>query len=54
MIHIGFNPKEYMGSLNMIYLLKKGFIPPDRYLDVHVENVQLDDVRIVCSTNCVD
>ena len=29
LIHIGFNPKEDMDVLNMIYRLNEGFGPPD-------------------------
>ena len=54
LIHIGFKPKEDMDVLNMIYRLKGGFGPPDRYLGENVEEVQLKDGRLVCSTNCVD
>ena len=43
-----------MDVLNMIYRLKKGFGPPDRYLGANVEKVQLKDGQIVWSTNCVD
>ena len=38
----------------MIYRLKGGFGPPDRYLGANVEKVQLKDGRVVWSTNCVD
>ena len=38
----------------MIYWLKEGFGPPDRYLSTNVEKVQLKYVRVVWSTNCVD
>ena len=30
LLHIGFNPKEYMDALNMIYWLKEGFGTPDQ------------------------
>ena len=54
LLHIGFKPKEYMYALNIIYLLKEGFGPPDQYLGTNVEKVQLKDGLVVCSTNCVD
>ena len=54
LLHIGFKPKEDMDALNMIYRLKEGFGPPDRYLGANVEKVQLKDGRVVWSTNCVD
>ena len=54
LLHIGFNPKEYMDALNMIYRLTEGFGPHDRYLGEIFEKVQLKDVRVVWSTNCVD
>ena len=38
----------------MIYRLKEGFGPPDRYLGANVDKVQLKDGRFVCSNNCVD
>ena len=43
-----------MDALNMVYRLKKRFGPPGRYLGLNVENVQLNNVRVVYSTNCVD
>ena len=54
LLHIGFKPKEDMDALNMIYWLKEGFGPPDRYLGANVEKVQTKDGRVVCSTNSVD
>ena len=54
LLHIGFNPKEDMDVLNIIYRLKEVFGPPDQYLGTNVEKVQLKDGRIVWSTNCVD
>ena len=51
---IGFNPKEYTDVLNMIYWLKEGFGPPDRYLGANIEKVQLKDARVVWSTRCGD
>ena len=54
LLHIGFNPKEDMDVLNMIYRLKEGFVPPDQYLGANVEKVQLKDGRVVWSTNYVD
>ena len=41
-----------MDALNMIYQLKEGFGPPDRYLGAHVEKVKLKDRKVVWSTNC--
>ena len=41
LIHVGFNPKEGIDALNIIYLLKEGFGTPDRYLGANVENVRL-------------
>ena len=38
-LHIGFNTKEDMGSLNMIYRLNGGVGPPDRYLGDNAEKV---------------
>ena len=38
----------------MIYRLKGGFGPSDRYLGRNVEEVQLMDGRFVWSTNCID
>ena len=54
LIHICFKPKEDMGALNIIYLLKEVFVPPDAYLGENVEKLQLKDVRVVWYTNCVD
>ena len=54
LLHIGFNPKEYMDALNMIYWLNDGFVTPDLYLGANVEKVQLKDGRVVWYTNCVD
>ena len=52
--HIGFNSKEDMDALNMIYQLKEGFGTPDRYLGANVDNVQLKNGPVVWSTKCVD
>ena len=52
--HIGFNIKEDMDALNMIYWLKGVFGTPDQYLGANVEKLQLKGGRVVCSTNCVD
>ena len=43
-----------MYTLNVIYWLKDGFVPPDRYLGANFERVKLKDRRVVWSTNCVD
>ena len=43
-----------MDELNMIFRLKGGFGPPDRYLGENVEEVQLKDGRLVWSTKYVD
>ena len=37
LLHIGFNPKEDMDVLNIIYRLKEVFGPPDQYLGTNVE-----------------
>ena len=42
-----------MYSLNIIYQLKEGFGPPDQYLGANVEKLQLEDGRVICSTNWV-
>ena len=36
LLHIGFNPKEDMDALNIIYQLKENFGPPDQYLGANV------------------
>ena len=54
LLHTGFNTKEEMYALNIIYWLKEGFGPPDRYLGKNVERVQLKDGRFVLYINCVD
>ena len=54
LLHIGFKPKEDMDALNMIYRLKEGFGPPDRYLGANFEKIQLKDGLFMCSTNSVD
>ena len=54
MLHIGLKPNEYMYSLNVIHRLKESFGPPDRYLCVNVEKVNLKYGQFVCSSNCVD
>ena len=54
MLHIGFNPKEDMDALNVIYLLKDGFGTTYQYLGANVEKVQLKYGLVVWSTNCVD
>ena len=41
LLHKGFNPKEDTDTLNIIYRLKEGFGPPDRYLGTNVEKLQL-------------
>ena len=38
----------------MIYRLKEGFGPPDKYLGANVEKAQLEDGQDLWSTNCVD
>ena len=47
LLHKGFNLKEDMYSLNMIYRLKEGFGTPDQYLGANVEKVQLKDGHVV-------
>ena len=32
LLRIGFNPKEDMYALNMIYRLKEVFVPPNQYI----------------------
>ena len=54
LFRIGSNPKEDMDALNLIWRLKEGFGPPDQYLGANVEKVQLDNGRVVQSTNRVD
>ena len=54
LLHIGFNPKEDMDALNLIYWLKECFDLPEQYLSANVKNVQLEDGRVVWSTICVD
>ena len=54
LLHIGFNTKEGMDALNMMYRLKGVIEPPDRCLGANVEKVQLKDGKVVWSTNCVD
>ena len=43
-----------MDALNLIYRLKEGFFPLDQYLGANIEKVQLEDGRVVWSTNFVD
>ena len=43
-----------MDKLNLIYLLKQGFGPSDRYLGANVEHLQFYNGLIVWSTECVD
>ena len=50
--HIGFKPKQYTYALNIIYRLKKGFVTPDRYMGAKVDNIQLEDGRLVWYTKC--
>ena len=54
LLHIGFNTKEDMDALNMVYRLNEGFGPPDRYLSANVEKVQLKDGQVVWPTKCAD
>ena len=54
LLHIGFKPNEDMDVLNVIYRLKEGFGPPDRYLGSNVEKVHLKDGRVVWSINCAE
>ena len=54
LIQMGFNPKEDMDAFNLMYWLKEGFGPTDRYLGANVEKLQLKDKLVVCYTNCVD
>ena len=43
LLHIVFNPNEDMDEFNMIYQLKEGFGPLDRYLGANFDKVQLKD-----------
>ena len=43
-----------MDALNMVYRLKEGFYPPDQYPGSNVENLQLEDGRVFCSTKYVE
>ena len=54
LLHIGFNTKEGIDNIKIIYRLKEGFGPPDWYLGPNFEKLKLEDWRVVCSTNCVD
>jgi hypothetical protein len=53
-LHIAYDPKEDMDSLNKVYRLKEGSGPPDRYLGANVEQVQLEDGSLAWSMTCVD
>ena len=46
-LHIGFNTKEDMDDFNIIYRLKGGFGPPDRYIGANVEKGKLEGGRVV-------
>ena len=54
LLHIGFNPRKYMDTLNIIYRLKERFGTPDQYIGANFYKLQLKDGRVVWSTNCVD
>ena len=43
-----------MAALNLIYRLKKVFVPPELYLGSNIEKVKLEDGRVVWSTKYVD
>ena len=43
-----------MDALHLVYRLKKGLDPQNRYLSFNVEKVQLEVGSFVCYTNCVD
>ena len=43
-----------MDALNIIYQLKEGFVPTDRYLGANVEKVKLEGGQVVWSNRCVD
>ena len=43
LIHIGFDPKEDMDALNVVYRLTESFGPPYQYLGANVEKLQLKD-----------
>ena len=53
LLHKVFKPKEYMDALNIIYRLKEGFGPPDRYLGASFDKVHFNYGLVVWSTNCV-
>ena len=53
LLHIGFNPKEDMDALNIIYRLKGGFGPYNQYLGANTEKLQSENGLVVCPTNCV-
>ena len=54
LLQISFKPKEDIYVLNMIYWLKGGFGPTERYLGENTEKVQLKYGQVLWSTNCVD
>ena len=53
-LHIAETPEEDMKQINLIYRLKEGAGPPDRYLGGTMEKVQLQDGSIAWSMNCVE
>ena len=54
LLHIGFNPREDMDLLNIIYWLNKGLGSSNQYLGADDEKVQLKDGWVVYSNNCVE
>ena len=53
-IHLAKDPQEDMLKFNQVYLLKKGFRPPDRYLGGNLDKFQLEDGRTVWSMICIE
>ena len=49
-----FKPKKYTDALNMMYFLKEGCGPLDRYVGANVDELQLKYGRVIWSTNRVD
>ena len=52
-LHLVKDAQEDMLKLNQVYQLKEGFGPPDRYLGVNIDKVQLEDGITVWSMTCV-
>ena len=43
-----------MDALNIIFRLKGGVVPPDRYLGANVDKLQLEYGRVLWSVNYID